>query len=233
MFSTLAEFSQTIMGGELTGDSFATDDDTDAQYTAGEHILGGYIQRAIEEQKYNPDVYGSNPPDTYKGMFEFMIESAGVNYPLTDYINIVLQKKQQIDDIIIARSKTFNLQCKKNSKENKTLYFSLPEFTPSKDLVNDAAYDTHALYILVNGLANYINELSAEPLGVMAAEHQVKLLSKPASPTTSSQRITASTNVEKELVPAAHEYELFAHEAGQILQNLEKSLDYILANSGK
>lgn len=229
MFS---EFSRTIIGGELTGDSFATDDD--AQYTAGEHILGGYIQRAIEEQKYNQNVYEPNPPETYKGMFEFMIESAGVNYPLTDYINIVLQKKQQIDDLIMTRSKTFNLQCKsRGDKENKTLYFSLPEFTPDKDLINDAAYDTHALYILVNGLANYTNELNAEPLGIVAAEHKVKLLSKPASPTPSSQRITASTNIEKELVPAAHEYELFAHEASEILQNIEKSLDYILTNSKK
>ena len=114
------------------------------EYTVGQHVLGGYMQRQIE-QKYGEPYYGG--AQDLREMSHYIL--AGANGPTLIALQNIIMKKDKVINLLNEKIKQWqsSLTC---TTHPHAVFFSLPEFQVNDDLVKRAASDPDGLVSLTN-----------------------------------------------------------------------------------
>jgi len=211
------------------------------EYTIGQHVLGGYVHRRLETNFDGHDTYGTAPPKTERELSQYVLGAAGVGDPVVIAIQNVIKKKDKliawIEEKITAwpprvgRSKIDRHHDERcdgpsdltppPSKDCKThphaVYFSLPDFSLDDTFVKSAAADPYRLVSITNMIINFVNDLSAEPIGIIPMGEGEKInpldlpRGEPIAPTPLTkqpieherEQLEGHLEFERELIPAA------------------------------
>ena len=197
-----------------------------ANFTSGEFILGGHMQRQFELK------HGANPYTGVTnsiGLFKLMIGGNIATTHFKQIVDSILNKKRQLSSAVNSRILALNKSCKLPAgKENKTLFFSIPDFEPSDELVKTADHDIKSVYLITNGLIWFANNLSLEPINLHKIAHSIPLLYPPNNDLLQYNIDKPSITDEKKMLAIAQEYESFVADSISRLQLVEQYFDSLL-----